>query len=194
MASPSGLTREALEAVFDQAELITVPEDRLGPVTDSDAKEVLRTLGFPVFPNPWFGLAAEMGERLSTVGEEFDWELGDRYDDVPAGADRWILLATFHYETIVLDPDSGTIHCLPQDAEIYLFNSSLRKFVHFLCILQAERPHFDVEWDGDDPFDPQGAQQRVEAAMRSVDPAALENPESCWFYVLKSIVDPEYDY
>jgi hypothetical protein len=30
--------------------------------------------------------------------------------------------------------------------------------------------------------------------MTSVDPAALENPDSCWFDVLMYIVDPEHHY
>lgn len=99
------------------------------------------------------------------------------------------------YDSIVLDPYTGRVHCLPQDGEIYLFNSKLRYFVHFLYVLQAERPHFDVEWEGDDDlFDPEGARARTEAAMRAVDPAALENPGSRWFDVLTSIVDPESDY
>lgn len=199
MGTSLDLSREKIEAVFESDELVTVPESNLGALSDADAREVLRTLGIPVGKNPWFGLDDKIGERFRRIGEDYDWELADRYSEVPLGADRWIPLGMIPYDSIVLDPFTGKVHCLPQDGEIYLFNSKLRYFVHFLYILQAERPHFDVEWEGegdddDDLFDPEGARSRTEAAMRSVDPAALENPQSRWFDVLTSIVDPEYDY
>lgn len=193
--SPLDLSRQALETVFTPAELITVPESRLDAVADPDAREVLRTLGLPVGKNPWFGLDNKLGERFRRIEEDYDWELADRYSEVPLGAETWISLGEIPYDGIAFDPETGKVHCLPQDGEIYLFNSKLRHFVHFLYILQAERPHFDFEWEGDDElFDPEGARSRVEAALRSVDPAALENPESRWFDVLTFIVDPEYDY
>jgi hypothetical protein len=99
------------------------------------------------------------------------------------------------YDSIVLDPYTGKVFCFPQDGEIYLFNSTFRKFVHFLYILEAELPHYDVEGEGDDDlFDPRGARERVEAAMRAVDPAALADPQSRWHNVLTFIEDPESEY
>lgn len=193
--SPLDLSRQALETVFTPAELITVPESRLDAVADPDAREVLRTLGLPVGKNPWFGLDNKLAERFRRIEEDYDWELADRYSEVPLGAGRWIPLGMIPYDSVVLEPETGKVHCLPQDGEIYLFNSKLRHFVHFLYILQVERPHFDFEWEGDDElFDPEGARSRVEAAMRSIDPAALEIPESRWFDVLTYIVDPESEY
>ncbi|MFE6689298.1 SUKH-4 family immunity protein [Streptomyces sp. NPDC057743] len=193
--SPDDLSRQALETVFTPAELITVPERQLADVADPDAREVLRTLGLPTGANPWFSFYTKIGERFERVGEDFDWELADTYDEVPPGADRWIPLAEIPYDSIVLDPETGKVHCLPQDGEIYLFNSTLRHFVHFLYILQVERPAYDMEWEGDDDlFDSEGARSRVEAAMRSIDPAALEIPESRWHDVLAGIEDPEYDH
>lgn len=194
MTSPLELSRRTLETVFAPTELITVPESHLDAVADPDAREVLRTLGLPVGNNPWFGLDDRIGERFRRIGEDYDWELTDRYSEVPLGADRWIPLGVIPYDSVVLDPYTGKVHCLPQDGEIYLFNSKLRYFVHFLYLLQAERPYFDVEWDGDDPYDPEGARSRIEPAMRSLDPAALEIPESRWFDVLTSIVDPDADH
>ncbi|NUR01260.1 MAG: hypothetical protein HOY79_33465 [Streptomyces sp.] len=195
MTSPPELSRRTLETVFALAELITVPESHLDAVTDPDAREVLRTLGLPVGRNPWFGLDDKIGERFRRIGQDYDWELADRYAEVPPGADTWIPLGMIPYDSIVLDPYTGRVHCLPQDGEIYLFNSKLRYFVHFLYVLQAERPHFDVEWEGDDDlFDPEGARARTEAAMRATDPVSLESPGSRWFDVLTSIMDPESDY
>jgi hypothetical protein len=195
MTSPPELHRQTLETVFAPAELITVSEGQLDAVADPDAREVLRALGLPVGKNPWFGLDDRIGERFRRVGEAYDWELTERYSEVPLGADRWISLGMIPYDSVVLDPYTGKVHCLPQDGEIYLFNSKLRYFVHFLYLLQVERPYFDFDWEGDDDlYDPEGARSRVEAAMRSLDPAALEVSESRWFDVLTSIVDPEYDY
>src|SRR5262245_13064613 len=107
MATPSHLTREALEDVFSPAELITVPERNLGAVRDSDAKDVLRTLGLPYFANPWFAMKRLDGESTGSVGEDFEWELSDRYEDAPAGAESWIPLAVVLDEDIVLDPVTG---------------------------------------------------------------------------------------
>ncbi|MFK0293850.1 SUKH-4 family immunity protein [Streptomyces sp. NPDC090442] len=193
--SPDDLSRQALETVFTPAELITVPEGQLADVADPDAREVLRTLGLPVGKNQFFGLDNKIGERFRRIAEDYDWELVERYSEVPLGADRWIPLGMIPYDSIVLDPETGKVHCLPQDGEIYLFNSTLRQFVHFLYILQVERPAYDMEWEGDDDlFDSEGARSRVEAAMRSIDPAALEIPESRWHDVLAGIEDPEYDH
>jgi hypothetical protein len=192
MSRPSSLTREMLETVFDPDELITVPESNLAVVSDPDAKEVLRTLGIPVWDNPWFDMEEQIGERFERV-EDWDEKLADRYSVVPPGADKWIGLGMIPYDGIAFDPDTGKVHCLPDDSEIYLWNSSLRSFVHFLYLLQLERPHFDSQWEGDIevPFDPEAAQIRTREAMMSVDPAALENPESRWHAVLTYIVDPE---
>jgi hypothetical protein len=193
--SPLDLSRQVLETVFTTAELITVPESHLAAVVDPDAREVLRTLGLPVGKNQWFGLDNKIGDRFRRIGEDYDWELTERYSEVPLGAERWIPLGMIPYDSVVLDPETGKIHCLPQDGEIYLFNSKLRYFVHFLYILQVERPASDMEWEGDDDlFDPEGARSRVEAVMRSVDPAVLEISGSRWLDVLASIEDPEYEY
>lgn len=58
-----------LDSVFEPAELVTAPEEILGPVTDPDARETLRTLGLPVWENPWFDVDGMIGERLEPVSE-----------------------------------------------------------------------------------------------------------------------------
>jgi hypothetical protein len=185
------LTRDMLESVFEPGELVTSPEEILGPVTDPDAREVLRTLGLPVWENPWFDMDDMIGERLEPVSE-WDWELSDRYDDVPPGADGWISLALFPYDDIVLDPGTGRVHCLPEDAEIYLVNSSLRSFVHFHYLLKAEEPFYDPE--SQRKAEREITRQRMRETMASVDPAALESPNSCWSDILTSIVDLTHRY
>ncbi|MCD9880783.1 SUKH-4 family immunity protein [Streptomyces guryensis] len=195
MNRPPALTRAMLETVFDPAELIVAPAESLSAVADPDSREVLGTLGIPVWDNPWFDMEEGIAERLGRV-EEWDEKLEDRYSVVPPGAGKWIGLGMVPYDGIAFDPDTGKVYCLPDDSEIYLWNSSLRSFVHFLYLLQLERPHFDAEWESEIevPYDPQAAQIRVRSAMMSVDPVALENPESGWHGILTYIVDPEHHF
>lgn len=193
--TPPAVTRAMLEAVFEPGELLTSPDGILGPVTDADTREVLRTLGLPVGKNTAVGLDNKIGERFNRVGEYFDWRLEGTYSEVPPGADMWISLGMVLWDSVVLDPDSGKVYGLPQDNEIYVCNSTFRHFVHFMYIIQAERPYFDWEWEGgDELFDPQAARARAGEAMRTIDPAALEIPQSRWHDVLTFMVDPEYDY
>ena len=195
MYNPLELSRQALETVFAPTELHTVPESQLEAVADPDTREVLRTLGLPVGKNPLISLDNKIGERFNRVGEYFDWRLEGTYSEVPPGADMWIPLGMIPYDSIVLDPDAGKVYCLPQDDEIYLFNTKFRHFVHFMYIIQAERPYFDWEWEGgEELFDPEAARARAGEAMRTIDPAALEIPQSRWHDVLTFMVDPEYDY
>ncbi|WP_433466413.1 SUKH-4 family immunity protein [Spirillospora sp. CA-128828] len=195
MSRTPALTREMLDTVFAPDELITVPESNLTAVSDPDAREVLRTLGLPSCDNPWFDIDGRMGEHFERVGE-WDDKLEDRYSVVPPGADMWISLGMIPYDGLAVDPVTGKVYCLPDDYEIYLFNSSLRSFVNFLYILQVERPHFDIHWESEIevPFDPEAAQTRTREAMMSVDPAALGNPKSRWHGVLTYIVDPEHHF
>lgn len=183
--------RALLLTAFEPAELITSPESILGPVTDADARDVLRTLGLPIWENPWFDLDAGIGERLDRVAD-WDGELSDRFDQVPPDADGWIGLGLFPYDDIAFDPHGGTVYCLPQDSEIYVVNSSLRSFVHFLYLLKAESANYAWETQGMDELE--ATRLRIRENMASVDPIALENPGSCWFQILTYIVDPEHHY
>ncbi|MFE6892757.1 SUKH-4 family immunity protein [Streptomyces sp. NPDC057694] len=170
----SNLDRGMLDAVFAPDELITAPESILGPVSDADARDVLATLGIPVWENPWFDLDDGIGEHLE-----------------PA-EDGWIILGMIPYDDIALDPKTGEVHCLPQDGDTYLLNSGLRSFVHFLYLLKSESPNYDFETHG--KAEREEVRQRIRETMTSIDPAALENPESRWFDVLTYLVDPEHHF
>ncbi|WP_420034054.1 SUKH-4 family immunity protein [Streptomyces sp. cg28] len=170
----SNLDRGMLEAVFAPEELITAPESILGPVSDADAREVLGTLGIPVWENPWFDLDDGIGERLEPV------------------EDGWIALGMIPYDDIALDPGTGEVHCLPQDGDTYLLNSDLRSFVHFQYLLRLESPNYD--WESHGKVELEAVRERIRNTMNSIDPAALENPESRWFDVLTYIVDPEHHF
>lgn len=184
------LTRSDLEDVFESSELITVPEHQAGSITDPDARDVLRTLGIPLWDNPWIDVDDRIPERWERVGG-WDVDLTERYDRVPPEAGRWIGLAVIPYDRIAFDPETGRVYCLAQDGEIYLFSSSLRSFVYFLYLLQLERPHFDIDMETEAEFEPEAARQRTEAAMRAADPEVLDNARSRWHDILEYIVDPD---
>jgi SUKH-4 immunity protein of toxin-antitoxin system len=192
VTQPAPLTRQMLEGAFTPENLATVPEALLGGVRDPDARDVLASLGIPQ-QLIWFSFS-DVRDGLETVSQSYDWELTDQYAQVPPGAGEWIDLAGFYYENIALDPVSGKVYGLPQDGEIFLLNSSLRQFVHFLYLVQRERPHFDIEWEGAADIDEEAARDRIEAAMRAVDPAAFEHEKSIWCDVLTYVVDPEAEF
>lgn len=195
MYDPLELSRRTLETVFAPTELHTVPERQLEAVADPDTREVLRTLGLPVGKNSVGSMDGEIGERFNRVGEYFDWRLEGTYSNVPSGADLWIPLGMILWDNIALDSDTGKVYGLPEDNELYVCNSTFRHFVHFMYIIHAERPYYDWEWEGgDELFDPEAARARAGEAMRTIDPAAMEVPHSCWHDVLTFMVDPEYDY
>ncbi|MEV0090012.1 SUKH-4 family immunity protein [Streptomyces sp. NPDC050738] len=189
------LTRAMLDTAFEPHELLTPPVDILGPATDPDAKEVLHTLGIPSWDNPWFDVDDEIGRRLEPVSE-WDYELSDVYQDVPEGAENWVALGMVPYDDIAFDPATGKVYCLPQDAEIYLLNSSLRSFVYFLYLLKVDCPRMDSgddqsEWAGYTAAEHEEIRLHICEKMSAVDPVALENPKSLWFGILTYIVDPE---
>lgn len=200
------LNRRNLEAVYGPDNVVSVPESRLSEIGDPDTREAMRTLGLPFGKNPMFGLYRELGEKFDRLGQPLEWQVGNRFSKTVPESDTWIPLFAVFDDTIALDPESGKVHCLPQDGDIYLFSSSFRAYLHFMYIYEAELPHFDVgeedpEEDEDDgsgegagedaQFDPEGSRERVENAMREVDPVVLDNPESHWHRILEFIVDPE---
>ncbi|GAA5180503.1 hypothetical protein GCM10023322_12950 [Rugosimonospora acidiphila] len=191
------LSRRSLEAVYGPDQLISVPESRLAEIADPDTRDVMGTLGLPVGRNPMFGLYWAVGDSFSIMGEREDhqWKLDERYDPVPPGADRWINLCDMSDDSVVLDPGTGKVFCLPQDGDIYLLSASFRNYVHFMYIYESQLPYFDPEWEGgDESLDPQGARIRIEDAFRAVDPVALENPRSHWYSALMFVVEPEFEY
>lgn len=192
MTRPAPPTRQMLEDAFTPEVLATVPEALLDGVRDPDARDVLAALGIPQ-QLIWFSFS-DVRAGLETVSQSYDWELSDQYAQVPPGAGEWIDLAGFYYENIALDPVSGKVYGLPQDGEIFLLNNSLRQFVHFLYLVQVERPHFDIEWEGATDIDEEAARDRIEAVMRAVDPAAFDYEKSIWFDVLTYVVDPEAEF
>ncbi|MHC5262585.1 SUKH-4 family immunity protein [Streptomyces sp. UC4497] len=194
MSSP--LTRDEMLTVFAEDELILLGEELLGEISDVDSREVLRTLGLPVWENPWFDMDDEVSERLQHTS---DWDVGltDRFDEIPQGAEEWISLGTIPYDDIAFDASTGVVYCLSDESGIYPLNSSLRNFIHFLYVLQSERPKFDVEharYEQEGEGDPEATRRRAKDAMEKIDPTALEHPDSRWHEVLDCIVDPELHY
>jgi hypothetical protein len=177
-----------LETVFDPSELVTVPESSLAVVPDADTRQVLGTLGVPFWENPWFDMDDRLRDGLPRV-TEWDSSLSARFGQVPEGADNWVSLGLIPYDDLAFDPVTGKVYCCPQEGEIYLLNSKLRNFVHFHYLLRLESPNY--EWESSTEAEREAVRLRVREAMTSLDPAALENPESRWIDILQYIVDPD---
>ena len=73
--------------------------------------DLLRDVGIPARPNPWFDLVDGTPEQTRTLGEVYD-DLRERWTDLPEGAAGWLLLGMAPYDDIALDGVSGVMHCL----------------------------------------------------------------------------------
>ncbi|WP_020122639.1 SUKH-4 family immunity protein [Streptomyces canus] len=152
--------------------------------------DLLRDVGIPARPNPWFDFVDGSPEQARTLGDAYD-DLRERWADLPEGAEGWLLLGTVPYDDIALDGVSGVVYCLPGDeSEIYPLNKDLPSFSRFLHLLEKERPNYDFESELDH-VDPESAATRLTEQMREIDPAALAVPHSRWHDILEHVAEPE---
>ncbi|WP_406160743.1 SUKH-4 family immunity protein [Streptomyces canus] len=152
--------------------------------------DLLRNVGIPARPNPWFDLVDGSPEQARTLGDAYG-DLRERWTDLPEGAEGWLLLGMVPYDDIALDGVSGVVYCLPGDeSQIYPLNKDLASFAHFLHLLEKEGPNYDFDSDLD-PIDPESAAARLSTQMREIDPAALAVPHSRWHGILEYVAEPE---
>lgn len=152
--------------------------------------DLLRNVGIPARPNPWFDLVDGSPEQARTLGDAYG-DLRERWTDLPEGAEGWLVLGTVPYDDIALDGVSGAVYCLPGDeSEIYPLNKDLPTFARFLCLLEKERPNYDFESELAN-IDPESAAARLTEQMREIDPAALAVTHSRWHDILEHVAEPE---
>jgi len=177
--------RAALEAVIPPDALITVPESGLEGVAHRPTRDVLRDLGVPV--NFWLRPASDFSKGVLTADRE---RLREEFADfgIDVDVDGWALLGTISHDLVYLDTRSGVVHSIPDGGVPRRLNSSLHAFVHFLYLLEVERPNYDFEYparpSGDAPereFRP-GAEDRLRERMTAVDPVGFEPPEEDFGY------------
>ncbi|KOU06481.1 hypothetical protein ADK86_06075 [Streptomyces sp. NRRL F-5755] len=151
----------------------------------------LRDVGLPVRANPWFDLIDRSAPELMTVGACYD-DPNVRWANLPANATDWVLLGMIPYDDIALDGATGTVLCLPQNEnKVYPLNQDLHSFVHFLYLLEIERPNYDEEVNEDITL--AGAEEagvRLAEQMREIDPASLDVSHSRWHDILEWVSDP----
>ncbi|MGW7634786.1 SUKH-4 family immunity protein [Streptomyces decoyicus] len=183
------LDRTTLEGEFSSDDLLTLPETMVDGIEHAASVDFLRNVGLPVRANPWFDLIDTSRRDLKKVGVCYE-DLRTRWTNLPANAADWVLLGMVPYDDIALDVATGVVHCLPAtDDEGYALNKDLHSFAHFLYLLEVERPNYDEERA--QVLDHEGAERRLSAQMREIDPAALNVQHSRWHEVLEWVSDPD---
>ncbi|WP_437015659.1 SUKH-4 family immunity protein [Streptomyces sp. enrichment culture] len=184
------MDRETLESEFRPEEIVTFSPAALARVRHEPSSQFLRDVGIPSRPNPWFDLVDGTPEQARVLGECYD-DLDDRWTNLPTGAESWLVLGMVPYDDIALDGATGVVYCLPgEDSEVYPLNKDIDSFVHFLYLLEKERPNYDFESD-EETLDPEGAARRLSERMREIDSEALEVSGSRWHDILEYVACPE---
>ncbi|GGS72944.1 MULTISPECIES: SUKH-4 family immunity protein [Streptomyces] len=175
-----------MESAFDADDLITVDETALGAVTHEPTRVFLREVGLPDRVG-WFEADQQLVDGEIEVGGD-DWQaVAAKYPSCSFDMSAWLTLGGIGMDDIVIDSATGVVYCIPEEGRIHVLNSSIDAFAYFLRELEMERSAYDHEVAGDAMTDPVGAENRLRATMRRADPTALEDPESLWQAVLRSV-------
>ena len=86
----------------------------------------------------------------------------------------------------IVEPTGHVVHLEPGGATERYVNASLERFADFLVAYEQYRREV-VAMEEEDDID--ALIDRVESQMRSVDPSALEGPESFWSVILEQMRD-----
>ncbi|MEU1479230.1 SUKH-4 family immunity protein [Streptomyces sp. NPDC005760] len=184
------IDRETLETEFGPDELTTFPEAVVADIRHGPSARFLRHVGLPSRPNPWFDLVDGSPEQTRTLGACYP-DLRERWTNLPAGAESWLVLGTIPYDDIALDGVTGVVQLLPGDTcDSRPLNKDLHSFAHFLHLLEKERPHYDFASE-QETLDPEGAARRLTERMREIDPEALAATRSRWHDILEYVEFPE---
>lgn len=187
---PQTVDRALLASVFPAADLVTVEESALAPVSHARTRELLRDVGLPDSSTGWFRAVEDLPAEIADKGWPRGRALHPSSDLV---FDEWIAIGEIPYDTVVVDAASGAVYCIPgSGAAPCLLNSSLDAFLCFLYHVEAERPEYDAEFAEENGYEDdggfgEGVAERLRAAMLAADPVALRNPEATWHTVLEQV-------
>ncbi|MFF2624954.1 SUKH-4 family immunity protein [Kitasatospora griseola] len=179
------IDRNAMESVFGAEELVTPDGQALAGITHEPTRAFLREVGLPDREG-WFEADQRLLDGDLRIGGEAWQRVARKYPDCPFDMSTWLTLGGIGMDDVIVDTATGVVYCIPEDGSPHLLNSTVDAFAFFLHALEVERPDYDPESDTDG-VDPKGAEARLLQLMRRTDPAALENPESCWFSVLRHV-------
>ncbi|MFD9126596.1 SUKH-4 family immunity protein [Kitasatospora sp. NPDC059571] len=179
------IDRNAMESAFGIEELVTPDDHALDGIVDEPTRAFLREVGLPDRMG-WFEADQVLLDGDLRIGGEAWRPVAEKYPNCPFDMSTWLSLGGIGLDDVSVDTVTGDVYCIPEDGAPHLLNSSIGAFAFFLHALEEERPNYDPE-AGTDGVDPQGAETRLLDLMRRIDPAATENPESCWFAVLRQV-------
>ncbi|MER6492402.1 SUKH-4 family immunity protein [Streptomyces sp. BK205] len=172
-----------MESVFPAEEIETWQEEKLPAQLHASARRVLTEVGLPHDRSSFFLLDGALFEGEDTPSgfrRCADLDHFSEYEDMPQGWEKWLVIGEIFYDVVVLDPESGTVYCLPDgDYRALPLNRSLDSFAYFTYLLQLERPKYDysVSEDVDDSED---VAISLRGRMIEADPLPFEGVEPAW--------------
>ncbi|MHA6762517.1 SUKH-4 family immunity protein [Streptacidiphilus sp. PAMC 29251] len=185
---PPSVDRSAFEAVLSPDAMVTLGDEALRVVSHLPSRAALHDVGLPDRPAAgWLDVAQAVCDGELTVGVGREYVVAPE-DDLPASfvLDHWALLGGIGENYVYLDVHTGVVHCVPEDDEAHVLNTSLELFLYFLYLLEVERPHYDLKFVGGD-IETGGSEQRLPPLMRAADSEAMAYEGSFWYQVLDSV-------
>ncbi|WP_405516186.1 SUKH-4 family immunity protein [Streptomyces canus] len=172
-----------MESVFPAEEIETWEEEKLPAGLHASARTVLTEVGLPHDRSSFFLLDGALFEGEDTPAAfrrcaELDHF--SAYEDMPKGWENWLVIGEIFYDVVVLDPESGTVHCLPDGEYRALpLNRDLVSFAYFTYLLQVERPNYDFSVS-EDVDDSEAVAISLRERMIQADPLPFEGVEPAW--------------
>lgn len=174
--------RTMMELVFPPDKLVRLAEGRLPAGLHEVALSFLTGIGLPDVRSSWFTVDVGFFEEESPGGIRLCGDLRHfpELENMPDGAEKWIILGGIHFDAIVLDPVSGIVYSLP-DGEYgaAVLSQNLDSFGYFLYLLESERPHYDYTVS-EEITDSEGIAEHLREVMVRTDPLPFENVEPAW--------------
>lgn len=187
------IDRATLEAAFPPGVLVTLPEAATAEVEHRPTREFLRDVGIP----DHYWLQVTDGFRNGVLETDRD-ALNAYLPELGPLFENWVRIGTVSTDRIYLDTRTGAVHSIPDGGVPVRLNSGIQAFVHFLYLLQLERPDYDLGSLPADSAYESGAEDRLRERMRAVDPVAFQPPEEdfgyepgepTWEMVLRFVAD-----
>lgn len=173
-----------MESVFPPEQLVTLEDGKLPAGFHEPARSLLTTVGLPDDRSSFFVLDGGLfgGETPNRFRRCSELRYFSRYTEMSKGWGNWLVIGGIFDDVVTLDPVSGAVYCLP-DGEYqscaYTLNQSLDSFLHFLYLLELERPNYDFTVSDDIP-DSEGVAESLRERMIRADSLPFEGVEPAW--------------
>ncbi|MFF7358689.1 MULTISPECIES: SUKH-4 family immunity protein [Streptomyces] len=180
------IDRTRMESVFSADDLVALDDGVLAAIAHEPTRVFLREVGLPDQVG-WFEMDQFLLDGDLRIGGEAWQAVAEKYPNRSFDMSAWLTLGGIALDDLIVDTATGIVYCIPEDGAPHLLNSSIDALAYFLHALEEERPEYDAYASTDEGVDPEGAADRLLHRMRQADPVAMENPESCWFAVLRHV-------